>query len=272
MAKTMAVKSLASIVWLSFGRVQWTPDLLPTDLLGREFLRKQDTERDSGSPDAFGELDVKKWPIFHQIVLFDEINRTTPKVQSAFIQAMEEKQVTIGREILDLPKPFVVFATSNLSGSRGVYELPEAQLDRFGMCISLDYPDLEHTIIWGTADTPRAHEQQNSGAVVIDFDLVQQEIETVLVDDKIINYITALIKKTRELPNVIKVGCSPRSWKDLVRLSKTYAWLGKKSNVSRDMVDSLLEYVLDHRIVWVLWVNKQQIRTQIRDDVATGKV
>lgn len=272
MAKTMAVKSLASIVWLSFGRVQWTPDLLPTDLLGREFLRKQDTERDSGSPDAFGELDVKKWPIFHQIVLFDEINRTTPKVQSAFIQAMEEKQVTIGREILDLPKPFVVFATSNLSGSRGVYELPEAQLDRFGMCISLDYPDLEHTIIWGTADTPRAHEQQNSGAVVIDFDLVQQEIETVLVDDKIINYITALIKKTRELPNVIKVGCSPRSWKDLVRLSKTYAWLGKKSNVSRDMVDSLLEYVLDHRIVWVLWVNKQQIRTQIRDDVATGKM
>lgn len=153
---------------MSFGRVQGTPDLLPSDIVGLEVL------------DRTNQVHLKQGPIFANIILFDEVNRTTPKVQSALMECMEERQVTVGHQTVLLPDPFVVFATANPIGSRGVYDLPEAQLDRFAMSIVLDYPDNEKDILkQSKTQTGPTHEDD----VIIDFQAISDAIDEVIVDD-----------------------------------------------------------------------------------------
>lgn len=194
---------------------------------------------------------IKKGPIFANILLFDEINRTTPKVQSAFIQAMEEKQVTIGHETLDLPWPFVVFATCNPLWSKGVYDLPEAQLDRFGLSIVLDYPKNERDIL---SETATSHQPPLiSSAYKINFEATYKAIRNIIISEEIIDYIAWIIQKTRALPDIISIWASPRAGKDLVWLAKTAAYLAWKKTVEQSDVDLLIESVLSHRLVWKKW-------------------
>ena len=239
MAKTLAIKNLAQIVGLSFGRIQGTPDLLPSDLTGLQTR----------------EWETKKGPLFSNIVLFDEINRTTPKVQSACIQAMEEGQITIANQSIDLPNPFLLFATANPAWSKGIYDLPEAQLDRFWLSLELQYP--EHEII--RSSSVKADTIQTK--VEIDFEKNRREIENITMSDEIITLITNILQQTRKIPDIIEVGCSPRSGKDLVWIAKTAAWLQGKTAVEKSDVEALCESVLAHRIVWKR--NKQTPLNQI---------
>lgn len=230
MAKTLAIKNLAQILGLSFWRIQGTPDLLPSDLTG---IQNREGE-------------TKKGPLFSNIVLFDEINRTTPKVQSACIQAMEEGQITIGTGSLELPSPFLVFATANPAWSKGVYDLPEAQLDRFGLSLELQYPENEEEIIRSGSTKI----DSSTAKVQLDFEEIHKEIDKVEISDEMISLITNILQKTRNLPDLIEVGCSPRSGKDLVWITKTAAWLQGKTAVDKWDIESLCDSVLEHRIVW----------------------
>lgn len=235
MAKTTAIKTLAWITGLSFGRVQGTPDLLPSDIVGLEVL------------DSANHTHLKQWPIFANIILFDEVNRTTPKVQSALMECMEERQVTIGHQTVSLPNPFVVFATANPIGSRGVYDLPEAQLDRFAMSVVLDYPDNEKDILRQSKEQVQFHWDND---IMIGFQTISDGIDTVTVDDMCIDMISWIIQKTRQMPDVIIVGCSPRASKDLLYLAKAVAYLSWKTAVDKAHILLLMDSVLTHRIVW----------------------
>lgn len=229
LAKTSAVKYLCELVWLSFGRIQWTPDLLPSDITGFEMA--------DGT--------VKLWVINNNLILFDEINRSTPKLQSAILQAMEEKSITLWMHHLLLPNPFIVFATANPSGSRGVYGLPEAQMDRFGLSIILDYPENEKEIlIWNTSVV-----QWDAAWWSIDFKNCSEGIDGVTIDSVLIDLITMYLQHTRESESVA-VWCSPRAGKDLIHLAKTFARMQNKNSVSKDDIDMLLNYVWWHRIAW----------------------
>lgn len=231
LAKTTAVKTLATLTKLSLGRIQWTPDLLPSDITGYERML----------PD--GSSIFQPWPLFHQLILCDEINRTTPKVQSALIQAMQEWQVTVWTNTYDLPQPFLVFATANPTGSKWVYTLPEAQLDRFWLCIYVDYPDNEQSIV-GSKTMRDALNQD----CIIDLISRKQAIDDIHIDDNLIHYITTIIQTTRTLPWV-SIGCSPRAGQDLVVLAKTWSWLQGKTQVTYSDIDCLIQPVLWHRIV-----------------------
>lgn len=229
LAKTFAVKYLCELVWLSFGRIQWTPDLLPSDITGFEM--------------ANGTL--KSWVIINNLILFDEINRATPKLQSAILQAMEERALSIWNHHLALPNPFIVFATANPSGSKGVYGLPEAQLDRFGLSITLDYPENEKEILtWNTGSV-----LWDTTIWSIDFKVCTEEIECVAIDDKLVESITRYLQRTRESDSII-TGCSPRAGKDLIHIAKTFARMQHKHMVSQDDIDTLVDYVWSHRITW----------------------
>lgn len=233
MAKTRAVKALAHYTWLDMGRIQWTPDLLPSDIIGKEILS---TDKKWS--------EIHYWPIVHQIILFDEINRTTPKVQSALMECMEEWQVTIAHTTVKLPEPFILFATSNPQWSKGIYELPEAQMDRFWLSITLDYPHDEHQIINNQSPKDISNHQDT-----YNIQDVQQHIEKVTISDELIHYITNLVQQTRSLDG-ISVWCSPRAGKDMVRLSKTVARLADRGVVEQGDIDNLIEAVRSHRVSW----------------------
>ena len=227
LAKTSAVKYLCELVWLSFGRIQWTPDLLPTDITGFEMA--------DGS--------IKSWIIMNNLILFDEINRATPKLQSAILQGMEEKMLSIWSHTITLPNPFIVFATANPNGSRGVYGLPEAQMDRFGLSITLDYPEDEQEIIWGRQNAI----PENDTIGIIDFDAITKDIELIAVEPTSIELVTNYLKCTRNTESIL-IGCSPRAGKDLIRLAKTIAWMQWHSVVSTRDIMMLIEYARGHRV------------------------
>jgi len=230
LAKTFAVKYLCELVWLSFGRIQWTPDLLPSDITGFEMA--------DGT--------VKSWVIMNNLILFDEINRATPKLQSAILQAMEERVVNIWNHHFTLPNPFIVFATANPSGSKGVYGLPEAQLDRFGLSITLDYPENEKEIVtWNT----RSVQWDTTTVWPIDFKVCAEEIDRVAVDAELVESITRYLQCTRDSDSIL-IWCSPRAGKDLLYIAKTFAWMQDKHVVSQDDIDILVDYVRSHRITW----------------------
>lgn len=233
LAKTTAVKRLAELLWLKFGRIQWTPDLLPSDVIG--FMTSDDQ--------------VKLGPIANNIVLFDEINRATPKLQSALMQSMEEQFLTIWMQKIELPSPFVVFATANPQGSRGVYQLPEAQIDRFALHMQLGYPENEELII-----AQRLEKWNTSGSMVLeplhlDFEAYTQDISGIIIEDDVILYVRNCLTKTRNNPNIL-VGCSPRAGKDLLQSSRTLAWMQWKDAVEKQDIDALLDISLGHRVVW----------------------
>ncbi len=235
-SKTTMAKALASSLNLKFSRIQFTPDLLPSDVLGT-FIYDQRT----------GEFRFKPGPIFANIVLADEINRASPRTQSAFLEAMQERQVTVEGKTFKLPEPFIVIATMNPIEFEGVYPLPEAQLDRFLVKVKVDYPTPEEeaeilrriNIIESWPIKPVA-----SGEDIL---RITRMLPKVRVDDAIIKYIVDIVQATRRHPHV-RLGASPRAAIALLKLSSSLALLSGRGYVIPDDVKEAVKPVLVHRI------------------------
>jgi MoxR-like ATPase len=245
LAKTLTLKTLAQVLGGSFSRVQFTPDLVPADLVGTRIYR----------PDT-GRLDTDLGPVFANFLLADEINRAPAKVQSALLEVMQERQVTIGGTTYPVPRPFLVMATQNPIESEGTYPLPEAQLDRFLMKIVVDYPSSgEEAAVVGRslADAPVTEER----LTLADLDEYTRVTESVLVDREVIAHAVALTAATRdpaehgleEMAAFIEYGASPRGSIGLVHAARGLALLRGRGHVSADDVRDVALDVLRHRIV-----------------------
>jgi len=246
LAKTLTIRTLAQALQLNFSRIQFTPDLLPADVIGTMIYNQQK-----------GDFLVRQGPIFTNLLLADEINRAPAKVQSALLEAMQEKQVTIGDTSYKLPKPFLVLATQNPLEQEGTYPLPEAQQDRFMMKVLVHYPSREEELqivrnsINGTTDGP-LDPVANAETLLRANNLCRQ----VFVDDKIESYILDIVQATREpakfrLPSLsplIGYGASPRASIHLTHAAKAMALLQKRAYVVPDDVIALAPDVLRHRI------------------------
>ncbi len=244
LGKTMSVSVMSRLCDLQFQRVQFTPDLLPSDLVGTLVYNQ-----------AKQEFTTKFGPIFSQIVLADEINRSPAKVQSALLEAMAEKQVTIGEKTHKLPTPFVVLATQNPIEQEGTYNLPEAQLDRFMMKVQVDYPDYEaeKNILMLKYENlqlkPVLHQQ--------DFAAVKAEVERIYADEKIKDVIVRMVHATRpgtrwfekKRTGVIMAGASPRASIWLYKLAKFRAFMEGKDFVTPEHVLAVVPSVLGHRVI-----------------------
>lgn len=245
--KTLLVRTLSRVSGSTYSRVQFTPDLLPTDILGI-------TTYEEGK----GFYTVKG-PIFANFVLADEINRSPPKVQSALLEGMQERQVTIGKETFKLPHPFLVMATQNPLEQLGTYKLPEAQVDRFLYKIIVSYPKTNEELeILNTNITTKRFEDFNMQAVLspVDITTAQEIVKKVYCDDKIQKYIIRVIDATRnpkkykvENGKYIEYGASPRSSISLFIASKAHAVLNKRSYVTQQDVKEVAHNVLRHRIL-----------------------
>ena len=237
--KTFVAKLISRILGISYKRIQFTPDLLPSDILGTKVYRP-----------AKGEFELVKGPIFCNLLLADEINRAPPKTQSALLEAMEEKQVTIEGETIPLPKPFIVIATQNPIEFEGTYPLPEAQMDRFMMRLSFGYPAddsqiLKRRISWTNDDPSSRAEEIFSPESLIE---IQNLVEKLIsVDDKVISYISSF-GEIRNDPRVL-AGPSPRGLISLLRISRAMALMDGRDFVIPDDVKLLAKECLSHRIV-----------------------
>jgi MoxR-like ATPase len=243
-AKTTLIKSIADALGLSFSRVQFTPDLLPSDIVGTLIYNPKTHE-----------FETKTGPIFANLVLADEINRSPAKVQSALLEAMEEKQVTIGSQTHLLDRPFLVFATQNPIENEGTYSLPEAQVDRFMFKILVKYPTIEEEreILY------RSLKQNVIQNVLIKQDILDAQalIKDIFIDPRIIEYILHLVFATREpekyrlqeYKSMIKYGVSPRATIALAAAAKSYAFLQARHFVIPDDVKAVASSILSHRIL-----------------------
>jgi len=252
LAKTTAIKELAERIEGSFHRVQFTPDLLPADLTGTEVYRPQD-----------GSFQFQKGPIFHNVLLADEINRAPAKVQSALLEAMGERQVTVGSQTYPLPELFMVMATQNPIEQEGTYPLPEAQLDRFLMYVCIDYPaaDAEHAILELNRENA-AREASHAAAPVspvLDREAVsraRRECLSLHLAPAVERYIVELVLATRnaaryreELGRWVSYGASPRATIALDRCSRAHAWINHRDYVSPEDVQAIAHDVLRHRVL-----------------------
>lgn len=236
--KTTLAKALARSMDLSFKRVQFTPDLMPSDILGVNIYDKE-TETFS----------FKKGPIFNQIFLADEINRTSPKTQSSLLQAMEEGEVSteVGDYILD--KPFIVLATQNPIEYQGTFPLPEAQLDRFLMRLSIGYPDKSYEMeILKKYQSIKSLNSLEPVANKQDILNMQEEVENIIAKDSILEYIINIVNATRN-SNELQLGASPRASIDLLKASKAKAYLSGRNYVIPDDVKGIVIPVLSHRLI-----------------------
>lgn len=242
LAKTRTVRSLAQAIALDFSRVQFTPDLLPADLVGTEVYSPKE-----------GTFSTRKGPIFSNIVLADEINRAPPKVQSALLEAMGEKQVTIGGETHTLPSPFLVLATQNPLEQEGTYPLPEAQADRFMFKVVVGYPNQEdEKEILLRSWNPQDHSVPCVGdrAMLM---ACREGLSHVMVKDIIVDYVLSLVRGTRKeggsnLARYISFGASPRASLSLLHAARAHAFIQGRSFVTPDDVKPLVADVLRHRI------------------------
>lgn len=244
LAKTTAVKALAQTMNLEFSRIQFTPDLLPADLVGTQIYQP-----------SSGEFKTKKGPVFGNVLLADEINRSPAKVQSALLEAMQERQVTIGDKTWPLPSPFLVLATQNPLEQEGTYPLPEAQVDRFMMKLQVGYPSLEEELeILELVNRPLSEPQPvTDGAQVLAMQSLVREIQ---VKDLLMRYIVDLVRATRkpeemdaELGRTIEVGASPRASIALAAASRAHAMLDGRGYVLPEDVKAIAPDVLRHRVV-----------------------
>ncbi len=248
--KSLLVSTLANSLSLSFRRIQFTPDLLPADLTGTLFFRP---ER--------GEFVTRKGPVFAQIVLADEINRAPPKVQSALLEAMQERQVTIGEQSHPLPVPFFVLATQNPIEQEGTYRLPEAELDRFLLKVRVDYPgrndELRVLQLHGRTERPRPVEPVGGAQ---DVARARHTVDRIHVDDRIHDYILRIVEATRgqagsnfdEIAREIQYGVSPRAALGLLVAAKGHALLNGRAFVTPHDVKTIAGDVLSHRLVLTL--------------------
>ena len=246
LAKTMAVTVLSRAIDADFRRIQFTPDLLPADLIGTQIYRQSD-----------GEFYTRKGPIFANIILADEINRAPAKVQSALLEAMQERQVTIGDESFAVPTPFLVLATQNPIEQEGTYPLPEAQLDRFMLKLKIDYPDKEQErqILDRMAVTDKKFDIK----AVVNTETIAEArsvVDEIYIDEKIKEYIVDIVCATREpakygidLGNFINYGASPRATIYLAVAAKAHAFVQQRGYVTPQDVKSIGMDVLRHRVI-----------------------
>jgi len=245
LAKTTAVKTLAAAIRTAFQRIQFTPDLLPADILGTQIYR----------PDQ-GSFEIKKGPIFNNIILADEINRAPAKVQSALLEAMQERQVTIGDNTFILEKPFLVLATQNPIEQEGTYPLPEAQIDRFMLKIKVDYPTAEEEKEIMNRNYQGAFEHVAGVVEVSDIESARQAMQSIHMEEKIIEYIIRLTRATRspaeyglDLAPMISYGASPRASIWLGMAARAQAFLNGRGYVTPQDVKSMAPDVLRHRVI-----------------------
>jgi MoxR-like ATPase len=242
-AKTLFVRSLAHALSLDYKRIQFTPDLMPSDVVGTNVFNQRT-----------GEFQLRKGPIFTSVLLADEINRTPPKTQAALLEAMEERHVTIDGERLPVPKPFIVFATQNPIEFEGTYPLPEAQLDRFLMKLIVDYPteQNERAILQRTADGFRAQNLEAAGIQqVLDGQALlnlQQEVNAVRAEEHILDYINYVVRSTRASEHVL-VGGSPRAGIAMLLCAKGVAAIRGRNFITPDDVKEVALPVLRHRLL-----------------------
>ena len=269
LAKTLAIKTFSEIAGLDFKRIQFTPDLLPADVTGTLIYEQ-----------AKGSFSVRKGPDFANIVLADEINRSPSKVQSAMLEAMEEKQVTIGEKTYTLPEPFFVLATQNPIEQEGTYNLPEAELDRFLIKVNVSYPSIQEEIkiisTMGKASKIPVEKVLDSSSI----DLLRSALEKVVADQKIIEYIAKIISVTRsgkksnehDITRYISFGSSPRGGISLLLCAKVHAIFEGRSFVIPEDVKKVAVNVLQHRLVLSYEasadeISSEQIIQQILDCV-----
>ena len=245
LAKTLAINTLSQAIDASFSRIQFTPDLLPADVVGTLIYNMK-----------VNDFTIKKGPIFANFVLADEINRAPAKVQSALLEAMQEKQVTIGDETYILDKPFLVMATQNPIEQEGTYPLPEAQIDRFMLKTVIDYPKIEEEQLIIRANLKGAYEKVNAVVSVEQILRAQQTVREVYMDEKIEKYILDIIFATRypekyklaDLKPLISFGASPRGSINLAVAAKCYAFIKRRGYVIPEDVRAVVHDVLRHRI------------------------
>ncbi|MEN0658378.1 MoxR family ATPase [Caldifermentibacillus hisashii] len=236
--KTMLVKSLAKSVSSTFKRIQFTPDLLPSDVLGVSIY----------NPKAL-EFEFRPGPIMGNIILADEINRTSPKTQSALLEGMEEKSVTIDGHTFPLPRPFLVMATQNPIEYEGTYPLPEAQLDRFLLKIHMGYPSFAEEMEVLSRVQEELPIQELTPVITLDELLsMQKEVKGVFVDDTIKQYIISIVTRTRNHPQIY-LGVSPRGSIALMQASKSYAYIQGRDFVLPDDIQFLAPFVFSHRMI-----------------------
>ena len=254
LAKTLSVKTLAQAIATGFQRIQFTPDLLPADLIGTLVYNPRT-----------GEFTTKKWPIFSNIILADEINRAPAKVQSALLEAMQERQVSIGKETFPLAQPFLVMATQNPIEHAGTYPLPEAQVDRFFLKIFIDYPTpdelqeiLKRTTAATRCEVRPAFDPEHAAAEILE---MQNLVREVLISTEVERYIIDIVTATRPdkkragdpdarlVDKYVNYGSSPRGAQALVLGAKVAALLDGRANVSYEDVDRVLAPALNHRVV-----------------------
>lgn len=236
--KTMMVRALAKSVGAQFKRIQFTPDLLPSDVIGVSIYNPKDME-----------FQFRPGPIMGNIVLADEINRTSPKTQSALLEGMEEATVTIDGETMQIPKPFFVMATQNPIEYEGTYPLPEAQLDRFLLKLRMGYPThTEEIEVLKRAEKSAPIEVLSSVISLEDLIRLQNEVKDILVDDTIKNYIVDLANRTRK-DSYVYLGASPRGSLALMKASQAYAMLKGRDFVTPDDIQYLAPFVFSHRMI-----------------------
>jgi MoxR-like ATPase len=261
LAKTKAIKTLSQGIEANFHRVQFTPDLLPADVTGTDIYRPQS-----------GNFEFQPGPIFHNLVLADEINRAPAKVQSALLEAMAERQVSVGSKTYPLLPLFMVMATQNPIEQEGTYPLPEAQLDRFLLHVLVDYPSLQaEKQILHLARQEASHQPQSTPPVISQADLfaARQQVLGLHMAESVENYLVHIINATRrpaeyhsDLAQLIEFGASPRATIALDRCARAHAWLQGRDYVSPDDVQAVAHDVLRHRLILRFEAEARGINTQ----------
>ena len=259
LAKTLAINTLASAVDAKFSRIQFTPDLLPADVVGT-LIYSQKSEQ----------FQIKKGPIFANFVLADEINRSPAKVQSALLEAMQERQVTIGDETFRLPEPFLVMATQNPIEQEGTYPLPEAQVDRFMLKVVVSYPKKEEERLIVRMNNTREFPKASPILKPEDIIRARQVVKDVYMDEKIERYIVDIVYATRtpqdynlgKLTDLISYGASPRASISLSMASKAYAFIKRRGYVIPEDVRAVCNEVLRHRIGLTYEAEAENVTTE----------
>ena len=262
LAKTLLIKTLAEVLDLKFSRIQFTPDLMPSDITGSEILNKSESQ-------STQYYDFIKGPVFANIILADEINRTPPKTQAALLQAMQENQVTYGNRTWNLDLPFIVLATQNPIEQEGTYPLPEAQLDRFMFYINIGYPTIEEEkqIVAQTSGLDVSHANKILSAD--ELIKIQKSIRSIPVSDHVIDFAVNLVRSTRPneknaseyIKKWVNWGAGPRASQFLIMAAKSRAALMGRLTPSEDDVISVAEIVLQHRILVSFAAEAEGIRS-----------
>ena len=259
LAKTLAITTLSQTIDANFSRIQFTPDLLPADLIGTMIYSQKKEE-----------FIVKKGPIFANLILADEINRSPAKVQSALLEAMQEKQVTIGEETYKLERPFLVLATQNPIEQEGTYPLPEAQVDRFMMKVVVTYPSREEEKLIVRENLSREFPSANRILKPADIMSAREVVKEVYLDEKIENYILDIVFATRnpeqaglaQFVPLIQYGASPRASINLARAAKAFAFIKRRGYVVPEDVRAICHDVLRHRIGLTYEAEAENITTE----------